>query len=298
DRLLILAVLTVLPVRIGLRLRLGSRGRTRLRTGGGARCGSRRSRRRRLGGAAVLVRQRAAQIGLAPASFHRQRFDPRLLDDDVRNDALGLDRPAGGRVVARRSQPDGTVARDGDDGLDRALAEGVGADDQRPLMVLKRSRHDLGGGGGAAVDQHDHGKAGGDIAGGCTVALNVFLLATAGGDDLALFQEVVGYGDRLVQQAARIVPKVEQDAAQIVAHLLLQPLYGIAQPLVGLLAEGGDADIAHILFGPRADRLDANDVPRQGHVERRLFTPPNGQLQRGLRRAAHPFHGFGQSHAL
>src|SRR5881628_3353523 len=51
-----------------------------------------------------------------------------------------IDRPLGVKYFGRQAQP--RAVREADDRLDRALAEGLGADDDRAAPVLERARHD------------------------------------------------------------------------------------------------------------------------------------------------------------
>ena len=64
-------------------------------------------------------------------------------DDDVGRHAQRLDRAARGRVVARRGQAHRTVAAQRHDGLDRPLAEALGADDDGAAMILQRAGDDF-----------------------------------------------------------------------------------------------------------------------------------------------------------
>src|SRR5262245_30728116 len=86
----------------------------------------------------------ATQRGLAASVSPRLELLRNLLQHlDIRCDALGLDRAAGRRKVARRGEPQRTIAgAKRDDGLYRALAERAGADDGRALVILQRARHD------------------------------------------------------------------------------------------------------------------------------------------------------------
>jgi hypothetical protein len=87
------------------------------------------------------------------------------------------------------------------------------------------------------------------------------LPAGAGADDLALVEEVVGHLHRLVEQPARVVAQVEHQAAQVPARLLAQLLHGAAQRGLGLLVEGGQADIADVAaLEAEADDLRADHV--------------------------------------
>ena len=134
-------------------------------------------------------------------------------------DALGLDRLARRREVARRGQPQRAVAgAERDDGLHRALAERARADHGRALVVLQRAGHDFRGRGRAAVDQHDHRLALGQVAGAGVEALGLLGVAAAGRDDLAPLQERVRHRDRLIEQAARIVAQVEDEALELVGR--------------------------------------------------------------------------------
>ncbi len=125
-------------------------------------------------------------------------------------------------------------------------------------MVLQGARHDLGGRGGAAVDQHHHRLAAGQVAGLGLVAIHVLRVAAAGGDDLARFEEGVGDRHRLVEQPARIVAQVEHIALHVVraAHLLLHLQDALLQVLEGLLGELGHAQHAHIALDPALGRGD------------------------------------------
>ena len=130
-----------------------------------------------------------------------------------------------------------------DDGLHRALAERARADDGRPLVVLQRAGDDLGGRGRAAVDQHDDLLAVGDVARTRVGALRLLQAAALGQHDGALVEEVVGDGDRLVEQAAGIVAQVDDVALEVLAELLLQGVDLLHQVGVRLLVEGRDLDV-------------------------------------------------------
>src|SRR3546814_1110771 len=80
--------------------------------------------------AVLLVRigQRAAQIGLAPARLRRLGLrQGSLLHRDVRLDAERLDGAAGWCEIARGGQAHGAAEPEWNDGLHRALPEGLGA---------------------------------------------------------------------------------------------------------------------------------------------------------------------------
>src|SRR6476661_205327 len=133
-------------------------------------------------------------------------------------------------------------------------------------MVLQRAGHDLGRGGRRTVDQHDHWLALGQIASLRVEDLRFLGIAAAGGDDLAALQEGVGDQHRLVETAAAIIAEVDDIALDLVdADLGIDLLDALAQALIGLLAEGADADIADIALDALLNR--GNDDVRAGERE-------------------------------
>ena len=137
---------------------------------------------------------------------------------DIRLDALGLNRSARRRVIARRRQAQGAVLAKRNDRLHRALAERAGADQRGALVILQRARDDFRGRGRAAVDEDDHRLAVRQIAAGPRiVALRLVGIAPARRDDLAALEEGVDDFDRLIEQAAGIVAQIENVALQLVA---------------------------------------------------------------------------------
>ena len=144
-------------------------------------------------------------------------------------------------------------------------------------MVLQRAGDDLGGGGGAAVDHHDDGLAAREVALAGVVALRVLGVAAAGRDDLALVEEGVGDGDRLVEQAARIVAKVDHEALELVlADLGGEVRHLLAQVLEGPLGEGGDAQVADLVLDAGAHGLDGDDVADDLDIEGLVDAPRAG----------------------
>ena len=224
-----------------------------------------------------------------------------LQDLDVGIDALGLDRAARRRVVARGGQADGAVLAERDDGLDRTLAEGARADDGRALVVLEGTGDDLGSRGRTAVDQNDHRLALGEVAGAGVVALRLVGVAAAGRDDLAVLEEGVGDRDRLIEQTAGVVAQIEDEALQLVGRDVLEDLVDrIAQAVEGLFVELGDAQITDVaaLF-TRAHRLDADRVADDLDLQRLGGAlAADGQRDRRIDRAAHLVDRLVQAEAL
>jgi len=119
--------------------------------------------------------------------------------------ALRLDRASGRRVVACRGQLDGITARQRQNGLYRAFAEGLGAHDDGTVVVLQGTGDDLRGRSGAAIDQDHHGGALQQLAGGGIEILAITIVAALGVDDQPTIQEGIRNLHRSGQQAARVV---------------------------------------------------------------------------------------------
>src|SRR5262249_51949693 len=139
------------------------------------------------------------------------------------------------------------AAADRDHGLDRALAERGPAQDDAALAVLDGAGDDLRRGGRALVDQDDDLLAFQQVAGAGGVDGDLAGVAAAGRDDRAAVEEGVGHGHGLIEQAARVVAQVDDDAGQAVAELGLEVADRVFQHVGRLLVEGGDADHADII---------------------------------------------------
>ena len=234
----------------------------------------------------ALEARLAARLGADLGGEIRRQF---LHDLDVRVDALGLDRTAGRREVAGGGQAERAIAAERDDRLHRALAEGPRADDGRAPVILQGAGDDFRGRGRAAIDQHDHRLAVGEVAGVGVVALGLVGVAAAGRDDLAALEEGVGDGDRLVEEAARIVAQVDDVALDLVlADRRLQLVDRRLEAVEGLFVEGGDADVADRVLLARAHRLDGDLLADQLDVERLVDVRPlDRQRDRRVDAAAH-----------
>src|SRR5262245_3943519 len=201
-------------------------------------------------------RSLAARVG---ARFELLRHVLQHLD--VGRDALRLDRTSGRGEVAGGRQPQRPIARaERNDGLHRALAERACADDGRAPVILERTRDNFGGRGRAAIDQHNERLVLGEVAPARIEPLGFLGGAAAGRDDLALLQERIGDRDRLIEQSARIVAQVDDEALELVAGLGGEVGDRLLQVCGGLLTELGDADKADVVpFEARAHRahLDA-----------------------------------------
>ncbi len=139
-----------------------------------------------------------------------------LLHDNIRIDAFGLDRTTRGREVKLRRQLQRAIFPQREDRLHRALAEGACADDRGALLVLQGTGDNLRSGGRPAIDQHDNLLALDEIAGARLEALGILGLAGARRNNLALFEEGIRDRDCLIEQAAGIVPEIEDIALDLV----------------------------------------------------------------------------------
>src|SRR4030095_6961907 len=171
------------------------------------------------------------------------------------------------RVVARGGEADGAVVRDRNDRLHRALAERLGAQHDRTVLVLPCAGYVFRGRGGSAVDQDDDRLAVHQVAGFGVPALRLLALAAAGRDDLALVHEIVADGNRLVEQPARIVAQVEHQALHLALGRFLELGDGLLEAAVGLFAEARDADVADVaVLQLPAHRLDRDDGALQRYA--------------------------------
>src|SRR5262245_40638346 len=209
---------------------------------------------------------------------------------DVGRNALRLDGASGRVELAPACQPQRPVARaERNDGLHRALAERAGADDGRAPVILERTRHDFRGRGRAAVDQHDDRLVLGEIACARVEPLGFLGVAAARRHDLALLQERVGDRDRLIEQSARVVAQVDDEALELIAGLGGEVGDRLLQALGSLLVELGDADKADVVaFEARAHRahLDARAGDRD--LDRLVLALAHDlEFDLGVFRAAH-----------
>ena len=167
-------------------------------------------------------------------------------------------------------------------------------------MILQSAGNDFTRTRAAAIDQHDNRQPIGDIAGLRIPTLRIFLPARAGGDNFPLRQEIIGNLHSLIEQTARIIAHIQDQALKPTLRLLLQLLQSAAQPGFRLLIEGCDAHIAQIaIFQAEADNLRTDNIARQCQFNwpfRTLAT--NGDLYLRVALAAHLFHGLLQGQAL
>src|SRR5205085_8405342 len=116
-----------------------------------------------------------------------------------------------------------------EDPLHEALAEGYLADDEAAPVILNRPGDDLRGRGRVAVDEDDERVIYGVVE-RVLVDVVVILVAAAHRDDgLAAPDEAARHLDRLVEQAAGVVPEVEDE----LLHALVAQILERGTQLVG-----------------------------------------------------------------
>ena len=221
-------------------------------------------------------RSRAAAAGSAPRASRSTSMSgsmPGRLDGAARR-----------RVVARRGQADRAVARDRHHGLHAALAEGLGAHDDGAAMVLQRAGDDL------ADALAEPPLISTTIGRPCAMSPDSAFQRCASSlrrarvrDDLALVEEVVRDLHRLVEQPARVVAQVEDDALEVAARPAgACVLHGAAQPGLGLLVEGGEADIADVAALQRGSAPPAGGSRRGSGRSRSGARAPSRRMVRRM----------------
>ena len=165
-------------------------------------------------------------------------------------------------------------------------------------MVLQRPGDDLRRRGRTAVDQHHHRQTVEQVAGLGVETARIVGAPAARRHDLAAFEEAAAHRHRLFEQTARVVAQVEHQPLHAVADPGAQFLQPLFDSRLRLFVERGDAQIAHIAFGPPAHGPDADDVADQADVEgRRRALAQDGDGNARLHRAAHALDRFRQGEA-
>jgi hypothetical protein len=115
--------------------------------------------------------------------------------------------------------------------------------------------------------------------------------AAAGRHDLALLQERIGDRYRLIEQSARIVAQVDNEALELVAGLGGEVGDRFLEALGGLLVEGGDADKADgVAFEARTHRAHLDARAGDGNLDRLVLALAHDlEFDLGVLRAAHLF---------
>ena len=200
--------------------------------------------------------------------------------------------------------------------MHRALAKRTRAHDDRTLVILQGACHDFGRGSRTAVDQHHHR----DILHTRRQVLQIIrlhrtqvVLAVRRQPHLGVlgtpfridhqavrFDEGRRNGNRAVEQTARVVAKIENQALERPLVFLVQRVERIDEQLAGMLLELGDAQVAVTAFqqfGFHAADLDhcARQRNDDGLIDALAH---DGELDRRARLAAHALDRVVERHAL
>ena len=143
------------------------------------------------------------------------------------------------------------MARERDDGLHRALAEGLCAEQDGAVVILQRAGDDFRGRSRAAIDKYDDRQPGSDVAGSSIVALRIFAAPSPRRDDLTSLNERVRYGDRLIE------PRVRE-----VARMRIAQINGCNVCLQWRFPEMADRGVTEELYA-HVDDPDAGDYSEQ-----------------------------------
>ena len=85
------------------------------------------------------------------------------------------------------------------------------------------------------------------VARPCVETLCLLRVAPPGRDDLAALKERIGDRDRLIEQSARIVAQIDDEAAQLVGRdLRSEVAQRLLQAFRRLFVESGDTDVSRI----------------------------------------------------
>src|SRR5581483_11978961 len=107
-------------------------------------------------------------------------------------------------------------------GLDQALTEGRVAQNPGAIMILQRAGHNLGRRSRVAVDQYDNRVALAKLAPAGQVRLFGVGPTFVGNDHLPSIEPASCHRDTLLEQAARVLAKVENQALDVLLSQRLQ----------------------------------------------------------------------------
>src|SRR5207302_1137219 len=234
--------------------------------------------------------------GLLPVSRRRRLL--RNLDDDVRRDALAVDRSALRREILRGREPEPRAVGQRNDRLHRALPEGLGAHDDRAAPVLERAGDDLGGRGAPLVHQDHHRQVRVRLLRvGREAHVLVPHAALGVHDQLAVVDELLGDFDGRGQEPAWITAQVEDERLHPRLCRLLERRGHVAGRLLLELPELHVRDTAAQVgraHGLHADLLAGDvEILRLGPA---LAHDGDRHLRPGL--AAHALDGVGKLHVF
>lgn len=205
-------------------------------------------------------------VGLAGFFFKKLHLifvDMNGTERDIRGDADILDGDVSGGEVLGDGEFEGGAfgAKARDDrikDLDSAFAVGALSEDESTVVVFERARDDLGSRSGAVVDEDNDGIVGlcVDVSG---VSLAGWGRTASVGNDHAFGEESVGDTDGLVEESARVVAQVEDQATQLF-DFEGHPFESSEHLAGGVLLEVFDLDVGDVVFEQMGtDALDADN---------------------------------------
>ncbi len=167
---------------------------------------------------------------------------------DVGNHSDFLDRYFTRRQVFGDRQLEGGLVHLIED-LHRALAEGLPADDHRPIEVLQSAGDDLRGGCRPRVDEDDQRIGVVPFVRMSALFLAQLVRVPDGGDDRPLRKEQIGDLDRLLEQTPRVAAKIQYQPLHPAGFLrLLRQLgEGHLQVVGGIALEILEANVSDVL---------------------------------------------------
>src|SRR5262249_17114322 len=161
-------------------------------------------------------------VHFSSRNFKRRQGRFRGLHVNVGRDAYRLNRAPIGSEVARGGEAKGGMIVEREDGLNRAFAEGLGADHDRAALVLQGARHDLAGARSPALHQYDQRVVVNPRLLGREELLFLVLPTTQGVHDHAAVEEFIRNFHRLLEQAAGIVAQVQDQTLDVTFVFLLE----------------------------------------------------------------------------
>ena len=186
------------------------------------------------------------EVGFAHPQRTEQIALGGFVEHHVGHDALGLDRLAARRVVARGGDLQRRLRRQLAHRLHRALAEGLRAHHDGAMVILQRTGDDFARRCRAFIDQHDQrhrlhcigqlaqrvraAAAQVELGRGLEGRLRFGDLSVGRHDHGVARQEGRGHRDRCFEQAARIVAQVEHEALQV--RVLLVDVFELLREVV------------------------------------------------------------------
>ena len=243
-----------------------------------------------------MARQRRFTAGLL-TPFHI--FRQFLNNANVRNNTLGLNRPARRCIIPCCGQPHRTLGAEWDNGLHRPLAERPGSKNCGASVILERTGNDFRCGGGTAIDQNNNRLAINQIPATGGKALAVLIVAATGRYNFTAFQKRIGNGNRLIQKTAGIIAQIQDIAFQFIfGQSFLYFRYGIFQTIIGLIGELGQPDVSDTVFQTEADGADFDDIAYDGDIEWRAIAAAYRDRQRLFDCAPHLFDSLIERQSL